>query len=91
MVNWLIGDLDTKSQVTDTMAVYSSSVRVIARSNPSQFPPVLIHVACSCKKWISGNVHYICLHKQVNKAESTLALKHKDDITRIPKQAYQWP
>ena len=36
------------------------------------------------------NVHYICHPKNVNKAEPTLALKPRGDITRNPKQGYQW-
>ena len=40
--------------------------------------------------WISGNVHYIRL-RNANKAEPTLALKPRGDVTRNPKQGYQWP
>ena len=43
------------------------------------------------QRWISGNIHYVRLHKKANKAEPTLALKPKGDITRNPKQGYQWP
>ena len=32
------------SRVAGTMVVHSSSVRVIACSNPSQLPPLLMHV-----------------------------------------------
>ena len=42
------------------------------------------------QKWISGKVHYIHLCN-VNKAEPTLALKPRGDVTRNPKQGYQWP
>ena len=42
------------------------------------------------QRWISGNVHYIRLHNR-NKAEPTLALKPREDVTRNPKQGYQWP
>ena len=37
-----------------------------------------------------GNVHYCCLCN-ANKAEPTLALNPRGDITRNPKQGYQWP
>ena len=40
---------------------------------------------------ISGNVHYIRLRKKAYKAEVTLALKLRGDITRSPKHRYQWP
>ena len=43
------------------------------------------------QRWILGNVHYIHLHKKVNKAEPTLALKPRGDVTRKPKHGYQWP
>ena len=37
-----------------------------------------------------NNVHYIRL-RNVNKAEPTLTLKPRGDVTRNPKQGYQWP
>ena len=41
--------------------------------------------------WISGNVLYMYFHLcNENKAEPTLALKPRGDITRNPKQRYQW-
>ena len=36
------------------------------------------------------NVHPVCLH-QVRRILLTLALKPRGDITRSPKQGYQWP
>ena len=41
--------------------------------------------------WISGNVHYIRLRKKASKAETTLALKPREEVTRNPKQGYKWP
>ena len=40
---------------------------------------------------ILGNVHYICVHKKLNKVQPTLALKPRGEITRNLKQGYQWP
>ena len=37
------------------------------------------------------DIYHICLHKSSNKAEPTLALKPRGDVTRSPKQGYQWP
>ena len=31
------------------------------------------------------------IHQSLNKAEPTLALKPRGDVTRSPKQGYQWP
>ena len=38
-------------------------------------------------RWISGNIY----PQSLNKAETTLALKPRGDVTRSPKQGYQWP
>ena len=35
-------------------------------------------------------VHYVCLTK-VSKAEPPVALDPRGDVTRNPKQGYQWP
>ena len=42
------------------------------------------------QRWISENVHYIRLHNRTT-TEPILALKPRGDITRNPKQGYQWP
>ena len=43
------------------------------------------------KSWrYSLNIHHICLH-QVRIRLPTLALKPRNDVTRSPKQGYQWP
>ena len=86
------------------MVAFSASVWVISHSNPSQFLSLLMHVRkrwLSCwpsrgwqllhKMWISGHVHYICLHKAATIVELTLALKPRGDVIRNPKQGYQWP
>ena len=43
-----------------------------------------------CQMWISGNVHHKCLC-QVWIRLLTLAMKPTEDVTRSPKQGYQWP
>ena len=45
---------------------------------------------CSTRGGSQG-MYYIHLHKKANKAEPTLALKPRGDLTRNPKQWYQWP
>ena len=68
------------SRVAGTMVALSSSVRVIARSNPSQVPPLMMHVgkrlavmhtikrlAGIVPKVDIGNLHYICLCKTCQK------------------------
>ena len=37
------------------------------------------------------NITFARLLQKVNKAEPTLALKPRGDVTRNPKQGYQWP
>ena len=45
---------------------------------------------CSTRGGSQGKLHYIHLHKKANKAEPTLALKPRGDVTRNPKQGYKW-
>ena len=47
-------------------------------------------VEVSYQRWISGNVYHIRLWKVWIRLP-TLALKPRGDITRSPKQEYQWP
>ena len=95
-----------KSWVTGTMVVHSSSFCAIARLKPSQVPPLHMHVG-SLAQWLHARCQevskcstrgeswgmYITFAstKIVNKAEHTLALKPRGDVTRNPKQGYQWP
>ena len=77
----------------------------VGSSNPS-IPPLLKHT-CGEGDWLlcwhytpaKGVVPEVNLRERilrmpppsVNKAEPTLALKPRGDITRSPKQGYQWP
>ena len=77
----------------------------VGSSNPS-IPPLLKH-ACGEGDWLlcwqytpakgvtpEVNLRERILHmppSSANKAEPTLALKPRGDVTRIPKQGYQWP
>ena len=77
----------------------------VGSSNPG-IPPLLKH-ACGegdwlpfwhytlakvlHQRWISGNVYQSTPLQSSNKVEPTLALKPRGDITRSPKQGYQWP
>ena len=45
----------------------------------------------SHQRWISGNVYHICLCKVRIRQNPLWALKPRGDITRSPKQGYQWP
>ena len=45
----------------------------------------------SHQRWILGYLHYISPRKKVKKTEPTLALKPRVEVTRNPKQGYQWP
>ena len=80
------------------MVAHSSSVWVISHSNLTQLPPLLMHVA----KWLAvlmaikrlARVAPQVLHwppQKANKAEPTLALKPRGEVTRNPKQGYQCP
>ena len=94
-----------ESRVVGTMVVRSSSVRVIVRSNPSQVPPLLMHVGklpavLSAAKRLAlvapeVDLRECTLHlppqKKMNKAEPTPALKPRGGVTRNLKQGYQWP
>ena len=51
--------------------------------------PAVKRPAGVAQRWISGNVHYICRHKKVNKPKPTLALKTRGNSTRNPKQGNQ--
>ena len=86
------------------MVARSSSVRAIARSKPSQVPPLHMHVGsdrlragrqevgkCSTRGESWGMYITFASAKIANKAEPTLALKPRGDVTRNPKQGYQWP
>ena len=44
----------------------------------------------SHQRWISGNVYHVRL-RQVRIRLPTLTLKPRGDVTRSPKQGYQWP
>ena len=49
--------------------------------------------SATCNTWGGSQemyIHYICLCN-ANKAELTLALKPRGDVTRNPKQGCQWP
>ena len=41
------------------------------------------------QRWISGNEHYIRLCSE-DKAEPTLALNPRGEVTRNPKQGHEW-
>ena len=82
------------NRVAGTMVARSSSVRVIAHLNPSQVPPLHMHVG----KWPAAkrlacvvpevDLREYTLHlppQKVNKADPTLALKPRGDMTRNPK------
>ena len=53
--------------------------------------PVTKRPACVAPEVDSGNAHYTGLHKKVNKAEPTLALKPRGDVTRNPKRGTSGP
>ena len=86
------------------MVACSSSVRAVACSNLSQVPPLHMHVGsdrlragrqevgkCSTRGESWGMYITCASAKIANKAEPTLALKPRGDVTRNPKQGYQWP
>ena len=79
---------------------------VIAHSNLSQVPTLLIYLGevtgcdagcqkasrCSTRGEIFGGMYITFTPiQEANKAEPTLALKPRGDVTRNPKQEYQWP
>ena len=79
------------------MVARSSSVWVIARSNPSQVPSLLIHVGKlpAVMQAVKRSAHVVpevdlkecTLHsppQKENKIEPTLALRPREDITRSP-------
>ena len=91
-------------RVASTAVARLSSVWVIACSNLSQVSLLYAcgevtscdargqHMySCSIRDGSQGNVHYICVRKKVYKAEPTLALKPRGDVTRNLKQGYHWP
>ena len=94
-----------RSRVVGTLVARSSSVRAVACSNLRQVPPLQacmwgsdrLHAGCQevCKCSTRGESWgmYITFAsaKIANKAEPTLALKPRGDLTRNPKQGYQWP
>ena len=47
--------------------------------------------ACVAPEVDLGECILHSLLQEANKAEHTLTLKHRGDITRNPKQGYQWP
>ena len=74
------------------------------RRLPIRIPPLLMHVgkcltvmlafkrlACVAPEVDLGECTLHLPPQKVNKAEPTLALKQRSDITRNPKQGYQWP
>ena len=77
------------------MVARSSSVWVIASLNPTSAHLCGEVTGCmmSAKRSVHvvpevdlGKVHHIHLRKKVNKAEPTLTLKPRGDITRNPKE-----
>ena len=83
-----------------TMVGDSSSVRVIACLNPNQVPPLLMHMTgCAASHQEFGMysttggsqgmyITFACAKKKTktNKAEPTLALNPRGDVTTNPKQ-----
>ena len=66
-----------------------------SHSNPvgnSNWPPYWLSGGGQVlyQRWISGNIHYICLC-QVPIRLPTLPLKPREDVTRSLNQGYQWP
>ena len=45
----------------------------------------------SPQRWISGNIYHICLHKVWIRQNPLWLWNPEEDITRSPKQGYQWP
>ena len=61
-------DFFLHSRVAGTMVAHSSSVRAIARSNPSQVPPLHMHVGVLAAK------RSACVTPEVDLRECTLHL-----------------
>ena len=85
--------------------VHQTAEQEVGGSNPG-IPPLLKH-ACGEGDWLlccqytpaKGVAPEVNLREHIlrtpppsaNKAEPTLALKPRGDVTRSPKQGYQWP
>ena len=83
---------------------HQTAEQEVGGSNPS-IPPLLKHscgegdwLLCwlytpanvSHQRWISGNVYHVCL-RIVQIRQNPLWLWNPGDVTRSPKQGYQWP